>query len=204
MRGFLKSSRVFLGAVALLAWAVGCGGAQAPVVEQVESLPERYRHGNLPYADVRVEGVDINGDGRADQFYVHDRATGALRWIERDLSFNGRVDVYEYVDAEGNVVERELLLTHGPAVTAVHFFRDGVLSRKEVDTGIAGSALLRKFYDASGALIRIERDSTYNGRIDLWEYFENGVLVRIGRDLTGDGVPDSIESTSRAGAQGQL
>ena len=205
MFGLRILSRVVMAlvwSVPMLGLGLGCGGGQSVEPDVASTVPERYRYGTLPYDRVRIEGVDMNGDGQADQFYAHDRDTGTLLWVERDLDFNGHVDLFEYFDPDGEIVEREFLLMHDREVTAVHFFREGVLDRKELATGIVGSAPIVQFFDADGVLRRVERDSTYDGRVDVWEYYEEGLLVRVARDRTGDGEPDTFDITRRPGQRG--
>ena len=42
-----------------------------------------------------------------------------------------------------------------------------------------------------GALVRVDRDSNNNGKVDYWEYYEGGTLDRIGYDKDGDGKVDN-------------
>lgn len=169
-----------------------CGGTQRKGDEEETEAPPRFRYGNLPYEEMQREGVDVTRNGVEDQVYWRD-ADGVLRWVERDMNGDGRPDLIEHFDASGTVIEREFRLTFADAVTSVHFFRDGRLYLKELRTGFGSEHPIREFYDSEGRLLRLERDSTLNGRVDVWEYFDAGRLERVGRDTTGDGSPDTFD-----------
>jgi hypothetical protein len=180
--------------VALLALAgvVGaCGGKQDVSNEQVE-LPPRARHGNLTGS--RPATADVNLDGRPDQF-VH-TVDGRVVRTERDLDFDGQIDLYEYYDASGAVVEQEFQLDFDPAIDAVRYYQAGALVRKELSTGYSGLFTIVKRYDVDGTLLTVERDSDLDGAADVWEYYEGGRLMQIGRDLDGDGSPEVIEDAT--------
>ena len=51
-----------------------------------------------------------------------------------------------------------------------------------------------RYYDAeTNALLRIELDRDYDGRIDAWQDYEGGALARRTLDESGDGKPDAWE-----------
>ena len=84
---------------------------------------------------------------------------------ERDLNGDGRVDVWETYDDEGNV------------------------AKQAYDLDFDGKPDLVITYE-KGQLVRKERDSKGTGKVDTWEYWEDGKLDRIGVDTDGDGVVD--------------
>jgi len=47
-----------------------------------------------------------------------------------------------------------------------------------------------EIYDAKGMIVRVENDTTGNGKINEWIYYENGIPVKAERDLTGSGKPN--------------
>ena len=65
---------------------------------------------------------------------------------------------------------------------------------RELAIGFDGSFALTKYYDASGEVLRVERDSDGDAQIDVWEYFEGGEVVQVGRDEDGDGIPEILEA----------
>ena len=46
------------------------------------------------------------------------------------------------------------------------------------------------FLSTEGDAFRKERDTTGDGRVDMWEYFEDETVSRIGMDTDGDGLSD--------------
>jgi hypothetical protein len=50
-------------------------------------------------------------------------------------------------------------------------------------------ATIVKFF-TNNKVVRKERDTNEDGRMDTFEYFEDGRLVRVGVDRDGDEIPD--------------
>ncbi len=122
---------------------------------------------------VRIE-IDLNSDGRIDirRYYENN----VKRKEEFDLDFDGKVDVISYYDEDGYLFKQEYFLK----------------TRKFPD--------LYKYYEVIGkkkqkrsVLVRKERDTNLDGKVDYWEYWENGNLDRIGRDTDYDGNVDVWE-----------
>ncbi len=66
--------------------------------------------------------------------------------------------------------------------------------RRTLDADGDGAPERIHYLDAeTRALIRIEEDRNYDGRIDAWRSFESGELVLQALDETGDGKPDQWE-----------
>lgn len=169
---------------------VACGGSQE-TAERGESevrLPPRHRHGNLQRADFDVQTADVNLDNRPDQFTY--TSGGRVVWVERDLDFDGRIDLYEYYDTQGAVVEQEFQLDFDDVIDVVRRYENGRLISKEMATGFGGRMNLVKYYNEDGSLLRVERDTNYDGRIDLWEFYRGGRLHQVGEDRDGDGVAE--------------
>jgi hypothetical protein len=173
-------------ALAALLGLVACGGAATR-----GELAGRARLGNLSQAGLTVRTSDLNGDGRPDQWHYTAPGGGVLVRVERDINFDGRVDVYEHYDEAGRLVEQEMQLDFDERIDVVRYYRDGVLVRRELATGFDGRFTLVKVYDGSGNTLRVEHDTDGDGRIDSWEYFEEGRVVSAERDTNGDGRPDT-------------
>jgi hypothetical protein len=170
---------------------VGCGGQQSAADEAGPVLPSRARNANLNRG-YETEANDFNFDGEPDQ--VTYMLAGRALWSERDLDFDGRVDVYEYFELNGALAEQEFQLDFDDAIDVVRFYANGVLVRKELATGFDATPTMFKYYAGDGELLRVERDRDGDGIIDHVNYYEGGRLVRVGIDLTGDGIPDDIEA----------
>jgi hypothetical protein len=169
---------------------VGCGGSQEVEETTVEVLPERARYGTLVRNAYRSDAADVNRDGQSDQFsyYRGER----LVWRERDLDFDGSIDMYEFFASNGRLEERELQLDYDPAIDTVLEYRDGVLWRKQLSTTFDGQMSMQQLYDAAGNLLRIERDTDLDGRVDVSLHYAEGALTHMSRDTTGDGVLDTL------------
>lgn len=177
-------------AVAMI--AAGCaGGGEPDDAPPTGPRPERARFKNLELDGRDVREVDLNGDSEADQWYVQQGST--IVRVERDLNFDGRPDAYVYPDASGQPVEEEMDLDVDGVIDVVNYYSDGRLTRKEMSTDFTGAIAVVKFYDAEGELSRIERDTDSDGKVDVWEYYQSRHKVRTGRDVDGDGSPDTFD-----------
>ena len=68
----------------------------------------------------------------------------------------------------------------------------GVPIKKELALNFDGKPNLWKYYE-KGQLVRKERDTKGAGRVDTWEYWEGGKIDRIGVDTDGDGVVGPVD-----------
>ena len=99
---------------------------------------------------VRLES-DGDGDGRIDRWEYYD-GSGALLRVGSSTRLDGREDAWVRQAGRERVVELS---------TA----RDNRVDRRE--------------FHRDGVLVRTESDSDGDGRVDVWEEFENGALVRV-------------------------
>lgn len=136
--------------------------------------------------------ADINLDNAPDQQVFTD-ASGKTRAAIRDLDFDGRADVVEFFGPTGEVLERQFQMDFDPYVDVVRVYEGNRLVQKLVATSFDGSLSLEKYYDIAGNLSRTARDTNFDGRADLWEYYTEGKVVNITRDLDGDGEAETIE-----------
>lgn len=175
------------------AMAVGCSSSGDVVDDgiDVEEKPERARYGNLTTDGLTVEKADLDGTGEADQWTFLDESGQVVR-VERDMNFDGRVDLWEYYEG-GELVEEEMSLDSSENIDAVVFYTDGTIRRQKMASGFDGTFAIEKFYDSEGRLQRVERDTSNDGQVDTWDYYDDGERVRIGWDTIGDGQPDRFE-----------
>jgi hypothetical protein len=188
----------------LLVSGVGCGDQseeaerdseatkQAKKASSDEANAKRKRHGNLTTDGLSVEATDLNQDDEPDQ-WVYKSADAAVR-NERDMNFDGRVDLWQHLDEAGNVVEEEMDLDLDGRIDVVAYYKDGVVTRKAMSVNFDDKFSIVKFYNKDGALLRVERDQNGDGTADIFEYYnENGQRERVGWDNTGDGSPDEFD-----------
>lgn len=175
-----------------LVFFMGCSTAS----EQVITSPYgRARDNTLNNLGLREAPIDLNNDMIPDQYNYYDPGTNLLVRTERDVDFDGRIDIYEYYNGEGVIVEEEMNLDFDSAIDVVRYYREDGLLRRALAVGFSGELSVIKFYDNEGNILRIERDSDFNGQIDTWEYFEDNQIVRVARDEDGDGTPESMETS---------
>jgi YD repeat-containing protein len=180
-----------------IAWGAACLGAaacggDAEVADPDASLP-RARNHNLGSGGLSIQEYDLDRNGQPDQWYYTADDTGQIVRVERDIDFDGRVDLYEHWQG-GELVEEEMNLDFDGQVDVVRFYRGAELTRRELSTSFDGLFTMAKFYDAQGQVLRVERDSDRDGRVDTWEYFENGQVIQVGRDADGDGSPEIMDT----------
>ncbi len=151
----------------------------------------RARNSNISRAGWSVSTVDLNKDDKPDQWIL---SKSGQKRIERDLNFDGKVDVWQYPDKNGVIGEEEMDLDLDQRVDLVIFYEKGVMVRKELSTDFSGLFTIVKFYDGKGVLLRVERDEDGDGTVDIWDYYESGRAVRTGWDTTDDGKPDTFDN----------
>ncbi len=146
--------------------------------------------------DEIVSEYDLDHDGKPDTWKTARRLPDGrevLVRVERDLNADGKVDVREYYDAEGNLEKQVIDLDFDGKPDVVLYFEKGQLVRKEYAFGFDGKPHAWSYYEKN-RLVRKERDENGDGKVDYWEYWENGEIDRIGIDLDGDGKVDKWES----------
>lgn len=175
------------------ALAVGCSSSGDVVDDDLdpEELPERARYGNLSTSGLTVDKADLDGSGQPDQWTFRDASGGVVR-VERDMNFDGRVDLWEYYE-DGKLIEEEKSLDSADKVDAVVFYDNGQIRRQKMASGFDGTFAIEKFFGSDGELQRVERDTSNDGEVDTWAYYEDGERSRVGWDTTGDGQPDTFE-----------
>src|SRR5690606_16043978 len=82
-----------------------------------------------------------------------------------DFNMDGVIDVFVYFDEQGRERRRESGFDRDTLPDEIAIYEGGVLVRKE-------------------------RETNNDRKIDTWDYYENGKLVREERDSTGDGFVD--------------
>jgi hypothetical protein len=110
-----------------------------------------------------AEGLDANGDGAPDVVIVRQGGREVCRAM--DFNFDGRIDAWVYLDAQGRVRRREN-----------DYDRDGRIDEILLYSG--------------GRIVQKQRATTLSGRLDTWHYYEGERLKRTERDSDGDAVVD--------------
>jgi hypothetical protein len=131
--------------------------------------------------------MDANGDGRPDLIIVRNGGREVCR--AADLNFDGVMDSWVYLDANGKVRRRENDYDRDGRIDEITVLNAGVVTEKDRATMLANRVDTWEYYTA-GKLARTERDSNGDQVIDQWwEYPTPGCPV-IHADVNSDGKPD--------------
>jgi hypothetical protein len=206
--GFLKVGVLTLaltvGGVCATVSGIGCGGDSATGVAS-SKLPEGVRsqvidHESCDESGNKVALIDANNDGKPDIKKVSKGGREICRIT--DLNHDGKPDMFEYFDATGQLRRREADYDDNGIVNSIEHFENGKLSQRELDTTNQGRIDTWDFFDpTTGARTKRERDATGDGKIDQWWTYD-GERVTIAMDRDGDGQPDPASSIT-LGAGGQ-
>jgi hypothetical protein len=156
----------------------------------VQSIPDLQ-----PLPGEKVAAFDPGHTGRPTLWkYTVVVGEGQERVVrkERDLNGDGKIDIWEAYDEDGNVSKQVCDLDFDGKPDLVVTYEKGLLVKKELAPGFDGMARTVAYFE-NGKLVRKERDRSGAGKIDTWEYYENGELDRIGYDDDGDGQVDRWE-----------
>ena len=199
--GWAWPTALLLVALASFMVAAGCGlGAKRGAPGRQQPPAARWtRPQTFDDTGKAIEEQDIDGDGNKDLRRVL-RRVGDPSSIERaewDLNRDGRVDVWAFYDAAGELTHEEMDLDWDGTLDLRDFYEAGQLVRREVAANFLGQVSVRRLYDR-GILTTVEQDTDGDGQVDTWEFYEKGKLVRIGRDTNADGVEDHFTTPTEA------
>ncbi len=204
--GFLKVGVLTLAiAAAGVSAAVGCANDSASGVANAK-LPDGVRsqvieHEACEEAGNKVEMLDANNDGKPDIKKVSKGGREVCRIT--DLNHDGKPDMFEYYDQTGQLRRREADYDDNGIVNSIEQFENGKMVSRQLDTTNQGKIDTWDFFDpVSGARTKRERDATGDGKIDQWWTYEGG-NVTIAMDRNGDGLPDP-DSAITLGPNGQV
>lgn len=196
----------------LVVWTTACGTSSAKNTKKNDAA-QTAQNTNQYKIEPQVGGpgeivkkYDLNKDKRADLWKVYVRKKNsqgkqrlALVRFEIDLNADGKIDMRRYYTRE--VISREDFdLDYDGRIDLVSHYSQGLLHKQAYFLRSKKRPDVFKYYEAVGKrkkkkarLVRKERDTNLDGKIDYWEYWENGQLDRIGRDTDFDGNVDVWE-----------
>jgi hypothetical protein len=130
-------------------------------------------------------------DGRVEP--VYDQTTGRLQLLKYDANADGTIDTWSYMDG-ARVVRIELDPNQDEVIDRWEYYRPDQTVEK-VGTSRAGDNTPDSwaFYDASGAMTKLELSTRRNGMVDRTEYYEAGARLRAEEDTNADGRIDKWE-----------
>ena len=185
---------------------LGCGSDSASGVANAK-LPDGARsqlidHEACDESGNKVEMLDANNDGKPDIKKVSKGGREVCRIT--DLNHDGKPDMFEYFDQTGALRRREADYDDNGVVNSIEHFENGKMVRRELDTTNQGRIDTWDFFDpTTGARTKRERDANGDGKIDQWWTYEAGGQVTIAMDRNGDGQPDP-DSQITLGSNGQV
>ncbi len=202
----LRAPVVVLGVIAAIAAGVACststdkasGVGEAKVPEGAKAID----HEKCDDSMGRVEVIDANGDGKPDIKRVYDKATGRELCRVADLNHDGKPDMYEYYTADGTLRRREAAYDTSDSISDISTYENGKLVKRERDTFGNHKIDTWDTYDpGTGKIVKRERDTNGDGKVDEWWTFESDKIT-IAVDKNGDGQPDPND-TITLGPNGQ-
>lgn len=191
---------------------VACGGPK-PTVKDDKNAADKANANQYKIAEPQVgsgneivKKYDLNKDKRADLWKVYLRKKDAsgknvltLVRFEIDLNGDGKIDMRRYYESE--VISKEDFdLDYDGTIDLINMYSQGFLNKQSYFLRSKKRPDVFKYYEVIGKrkkkrvrLVRKERDTNLDGKVDYWEYWENGQLDRIGRDTDWDGNVDVWE-----------
>jgi hypothetical protein len=117
--------------------------------------------------------IDRNGDGKVDRWEEYDN-NGALVKVGFSRKDDGRADAWVSESGESGIKRIEMSSTGD----------EHKIDRWEYyDVSHAGA-------EAQGVLVRVEEDTSGDGKVHKWETYSDGVLETVAFDENGDAKPD--------------
>lgn len=191
-----------------LALSAACGSSETPSAGGEAQSPSGQLAPLLTHEPCedsmgQVEALDVNGDGKPDLKRIVNKATGKEVCSAADLNHDGHPELYSYYDAAGQLRRREAMYEASDAVSAIEYYEDGKLVRRELDTsGQRRVDTWDTFDPATGKRLKRERDTNGDGKVDQWWTWDGDKLT-IAMDKNSDGQPDP-DATLITGPNGQL
>jgi antitoxin component YwqK of YwqJK toxin-antitoxin module len=150
-----------------------------------------------------LQEVDLNNDGRPEIFNYYRERSDAPRLLVRkdaDLNRDGNVDIKSWFNDFGMLELEEMDGDFDGQIDLWDHYQDtdGDKSAErvssEVDTDYDGKPDVFTYF-RNGKVIRKERDTNGDDRVDHWEKFdESGNVVKSGRDTNFDGIVDERDT----------
>jgi hypothetical protein len=157
---------------------------------------DRLRETTIPTYDKETGKLtevtfDSNKNGVVDTWTEMNGAKPVL--TRMDLDEDGKIDRWEYFDADGKFVKLGFSRrnTGQPDAWAYTGATLDVIERIEISsTGDEKKIDRWERYGPGNVLVEADEDTNGDGRPDKWETYENGAVKTLALDLDGDGRPD--------------
>lgn len=146
----------------------------------------------------KLKTYDLNKDKRPDLWKVF--KNGKKVREEQDLNFDNRIDIRRFF--KGKDKYKDIFdLDYDGKYDMINYYFKGRLYKQELFMKSKKRPDVFKYYEVvklgkkkkKVMLVRKERDTNLDGKIDYWEYWEKGELIRILRDTNYDGKVNTQE-----------
>ncbi len=197
----------------ILTISVACGGSNQTTKKSKTSVAKKQipePHVGGPNEIVKKYALR-KGSKRANLWKVYvkknpkSQGKGNLRLvrIEIDLNFDGKIDVKRFYNEKSVKTHEMFDLDYDGKIDLITYYSQGIPYKKAYFLHSKTKPDLFKYFELEGKkgkkklrLVRKERDTNLDGKIDYWEYWENGQLDRIGRDTDFNGKVDVWEKNT--------
>lgn len=139
-----------------------CGGDE-PAKGPNEARDLEMKHESCDVDSGSAQKIDVNNDGNFDIIHVQGGGREVCRRV--DMNFDGVPDSFIYFDDQGRERRRES-----------DFDRDGIPDELTLLEG--------------GVIIRKERETNFDRKLDTWDTYVGGRLAKSERDSNADGIID--------------
>ena len=195
-----------------LTTSIACGGPAKNTKQKTTTVKKQIPEPNVGNANEIVKKYALRkNEKRANLWKVFvkkndsqgkEKANLVLVRIEIDLNFDGKIDIKRFY--KKNVKTHEMFdLDYDGKIDLITYYSQGYPFKKAYFLHSKTKPDVFKYFEVEGKkgkkhirLVRKERDTDLDGKIDYWEYWENGSLDRIGRDTDFNGKVDVWEKSS--------
>ncbi|MFN0162013.1 MAG: DUF2007 domain-containing protein [Burkholderiales bacterium] len=146
---------------------------------------------------VTTSGIDLNGDGIADERWTYSPSGRATRQT-MDRNFDGRIDWIATFDVRGQIDTAEADDDFNGSFETRHVYRRGSVELGETDTDGDTVIDLRSYYE-HGVLVRGEFLDPTTARPVRIEHYRLGKMTHAELDTDADGRMDTRISYDRLG-----
>jgi hypothetical protein len=156
--------------------------------------PDPSQRSTKPTYDTRTGKLtqlifDRNRNGVMDTWTDMDGPRPIRSRIDQDE--DGKIDRWEYYDEQGKLLKVGFSRNNDGKPDAWSFPEaDGTIARVEISSTADEKAIDRWEFYTANQLVRVEQDTSGDGRVDTWEIYEGGALKTAAYDENGDGRPD--------------
>ena len=169
IKNTLKYILLSLCAVLLAGFVCGCNKDKQ--AETAAGAANKLKTQELDTSSLEVKKIDINKDGRYDQYIYYDG--DKIRYTQRDFNFDGIVDMTEFYE-DGAHVRDEIDLDYDGICDVIITYKNELPVKKEYAVDFEGNRHGTQFFNEKGERIRIERDTDNDGKPDRIEHYNPG------------------------------